>query len=287
MIIVTGATGQLGHAIVEHLIERVGAEQIGVSVRDPHKAQAFADRGVRVRQGDFGDPASLAHAFEGATRVLIMSSGALGDAGVQLHGAAIDAAKEAGARRILYTSHMGSSATSHFDPMTTHAATEALLQASGVPYTSLRNGFYTSTVLMLLGNAQTTGELAAPEDGPVSWTTHADLAQAAAVILSGATFDGPTPALTASEALDAEAIAVIASEVVGRPIRRVVVSDQEHRDRMVANGVPEARADMLIGMFKASRAGEFAKVDPTLAQLVNRPTISVRDFLAGTLNPNT
>ena len=76
MIIVTGANGLLGRAVVEKLVERVPAGQIGVSVRDPEKASALAALGVRVRRGDFADPASLADAFEGATQVLIVSSNA-------------------------------------------------------------------------------------------------------------------------------------------------------------------------------------------------------------------
>jgi uncharacterized protein YbjT (DUF2867 family) len=65
LIIITGANGQLGRAVVERLIDRVPVEQIGVSVRDPQQAKPLAERGVRVRRGDFADPASLAHAFQG------------------------------------------------------------------------------------------------------------------------------------------------------------------------------------------------------------------------------
>ncbi len=180
MIIVTGATGQLGRGIVEQLLARVPPDQVGVSVRDPEKAGAFAARGVRVRRGDFADPASLKYAFEGATQVLIVSVDELGDAAVARHGAAIEAARAAGAQRILYTSHMGASPDSPFAAAADHAATEALLRDSGVPFTSLRNGFYANTAMMLVGQALQTGTLTAPEDGPVSWTAPADLAEAEA-----------------------------------------------------------------------------------------------------------
>jgi uncharacterized protein YbjT (DUF2867 family) len=90
VIIVTGATGQLGRQVVERLLTRVPADQVGVSVRDPEKAKALADRGVRVRRGSFTDPASLAHAFEGASQVLIVSVDKMGDECVTQHRAAID-----------------------------------------------------------------------------------------------------------------------------------------------------------------------------------------------------
>src|SRR5271155_3895316 len=110
MIIVTGATGQLGRAIVERLLSRVPAGQIGVSVRDPDQAEDLAARGVRVRRGDFGDLPSLAGSFEDASQVLIVS----GPADPAPHHAAIEAAMAAGAKRILYTSHMGANPGSLF-----------------------------------------------------------------------------------------------------------------------------------------------------------------------------
>ena len=201
MIVITGATGALGRQIVAQLLDRRNADQIGVSVRDPAKAQALSQRGVRVRQGDFDHPETLAAAFEGATQVLIVSSNARaygGDA-IGQQRAAVEAARAAGARRIVYTSHMGAGADSAFPPMHDHAAAEAMLRDCGVAWTALRNGFYASTVPMMVGEAASSGVLAAPADGKVSWTAHADLAAAAVeVLLQEGRFEGPTPPLTGS-----------------------------------------------------------------------------------------
>lgn len=278
MIIVTGANGKLGRAVVERLLEIVPAGELGVSVRDPEKATGLEERGVRVRRGDFSDAASLAHAFEGASQVLIVSSNSMGESAVSQHRRAIDAARAAGARRILYTSHMGASPTSHFPPMVDHAATEEALEQSGVAFTSLRNGFYADSALMILGDALKTGELAVPEDGPVAWTTHADLADVTALALTEEVLDGITLGLTASEAIDFEGIAALASEM-GRPIRRVVIPDDEYRAGLLARGLPEAAASMFVGLYQASRNGDFARVDPTLARLLRRPPTSFRDVL--------
>lgn len=281
MIIITGATGKLGAQIVDRLLERVPAEQVGVSVRDPAKAKALAARGVRVRRGDFTDPASLREAFAGAERVLVVSANATGGDAVAQHAAAIDAARAAGAERLFYTSHQAASPDSLFAPMPDHAETERLLAESGTPFTALRNGFYTSTIPLLLGPALQTGELVAPADGPVSWTTHADLAEAAAALLAGAaTVDGPTPPLTAPEALDLAAVAALLTEQTGREIRRVVAEDEEWRAGLVAHGVPEAQATLLLGMFHASRRGEFSATSPALEELVGHPPVPVRTALA-------
>jgi len=271
MIIVTGATGQLGRQIVEQLLTRVPADQVGLSVRDPKKAQPFADQGVRVRQGSFTDTDSLAHAFEGASQVFIVSVDKMGDEAVQRHRAAIDGAAAAGARRILYTSHMGANASSHFQPCRDHAATEEALRASGVPFTSLRNGFYAASAVQFLGHAMESGQVVLPADGPVSWTAHADLADAAAAILADeGRFEGPTPPLTAAQALTFDDIARIATDVTGRTITRTTAPDDQFREQLVARGVPAEAADQLLGIFAASRAAEFAAVDPTLATLLGR-----------------
>ncbi|MBN9391766.1 MAG: SDR family oxidoreductase [Chloroflexi bacterium] len=285
MIVVTGANGKLGRMVVEKLLDRLPASQIGVSVRDPQKAQALQERGVRVRQGSFDDPASLDQAFEGVSQLLLVSIDNIGEVALRQHRQAIEAAKRAGASRIFYTSHMGSSPNSAFLPMLDHAATEAALQEAGIAYTSLRNGFYASTTVMLVNQALQTGVLAAPEDGPVSWTAHEDLAEITAVALSEGIFNGITPPLTASEALDLDGVAAFASEILERPIRRVVVPEAEFQASLTGHGVPEAVADMLLGMYRASKKGEFARVDPTLERVLDRPATSLREVLKAALLP--
>jgi uncharacterized protein YbjT (DUF2867 family) len=283
MIIVTGATGQLGRAIVERLVLRVPASRIGVSVRDVGKAADLEKLGVRVRRGDFDRPDELRHAFEGARQLLMVSSNAAAYGGDPLaqHRTAIDAAREAGAERIVYTSHMAASASSAFPPMRDHAATEAMLVASGAKWTSLRNGFYASSGIVLLGDALTSGVIEAPADGKVSWTAHADLAEAAAIVLADeGRFEGPTPPLTSAHALDLADLAAMAAELLGRPVRRQTITDDALRAKMATRGLPPHVAGIALGLYAASRAGEFAAVDPTLARLLGRPPIEMRELLA-------
>lgn len=261
------------------------AERIGVSVRDPAGARELDDLGVRVRRGDFTDAASLTHAFEGASQVLIMPVNLTGEQRLRMHRTAIEQARHAGARRVLYASHMGANPSSPFPPMPDHAATERMLQDSGLAFTALRNGFYAGSAAMLLRGALETGELAAPEDGPVAWTAHADLAEAAAIVLAEESLDGVTPGLTGSEALDMAGVAAAASEITGRPIRRVVVSEEQFRADATARGVPEPAVRMLIGLFAAARLGQFARVEPALGELIGRPPTSLRTVLEQSLGP--
>ena len=283
MIIVTGATGQLGHLIVEKLVERVPAKEVGVSVRDPEKAAGLAALGVRARKADFADAASLLHAFEGATQVLLVSSNAAAFGGDPLaqHRTAIDVAKAAGAKRIVYTSHMASSAASAFPPMRDHAATEEMLRASGVSWTSLRNGFYGASAIGMMGDAMSSGTLERAADGKVSWTAHSDLAEAAAIILADKRpYDGPTPPLTGSEALDFADLAAIASRALGKPIECKTISDDEMRAKILSRGAPARAADIVLGLYVAARNGEFAAVDPTLEKLLGRRPITMHELIA-------
>ncbi|MGI5145742.1 NAD(P)H-binding protein [Plantactinospora sp. CA-294935] len=288
MIVITGGTGRLGFQIVDRLLDRVSADQVGVSVRDTARAGDLAARGVRVRRGDFTEPDSLADAFEGATQALIVSTNQSGAAAVAQHVAAIDAARNSGAERILYTSHQGAAEDSLFAPMPDHAATERYLSKTDTPSTALRNGFYASTLRHLLGRALETGELVAPADGPVSWTAHADLAEAAATILADeGRFDGPTPPLTAPDALDLADVAGILTELTGRTIRRVVADDDEWTAAMIGHGVPADQATMLLGMFRAARRREFATTGPELENLLQRRATPVRSILEGLTRTTT
>ena len=280
MIVVTGATGQIGRQIVEGLLRRMPGGRIGVSVRDPAKAKDFEQRGVRVCKGDFTDAASLAEAFDGAEQVLIVSGTTLSEEGVRQHGHAIQAAKDAGAKRILYTSHQGASASSAVAFARDHAATEELLQSSGVPFVSLRNGFYAESALYQLGAMKDTGQLALPQDGPVSWTARADLAEAAvAALMHMSLFDGFTPPLTALEAINFAEIAGLASTILERDVTRIVVSEEEYRKVQLAHGYPERMVDLLASLFAATRALEFDVVDPTLKQILGRKPVGMHETL--------
>ncbi|GGU43729.1 NAD(P)H-binding protein [Nocardioides albus] len=279
MIIVTGATGTLNGATVEHLLERVPPSHIGVSVRAPERARPLADRGFRVRRGSYDDPAAIRHSFADAEQVLLVSSNDITADVVAQHRTAIDAAVAAGARRILYTSAHGTGFDTPYPPLAIHAATEEHLAASGVAWTALRNGFY-GDLGQLLGPWQSTGTIAKPADGPFSWVDRRDAAEAAAAILtSDSGFDGPVDLVLPSPVTLAD-FASAASDLTGRPVDRVVVDDEQWVADEIANGVPEAVARFTLSMFQATRDGHFAGSDPTLTRLLGRQPRSVAAQLA-------
>jgi NAD(P)H dehydrogenase (quinone) len=279
MIVVTGATGALNGATVDHLLDYLAAAEIAVVARDPAKAQRFADRGVEVRRGDYAEPTSLPGAFAGAEQLLLVSSNDPAADAVALHRAAIEAALSAGVGRILYTSHQGAHADSPFGPGRDHAHTERLLADSGVRWTSLRNGFYLHSLAWLLGPWRTTGVISVPGDGPVSWTARADAAEAAATIIaSDGAYDGPVT-LTASSAPTFGEVAAIATEISGHAVRLEVLDPELWTSRQIEAGQPEPVARFTVGMYLAAQAGFFAGTDPLLTELLGREPRTVREEL--------
>ncbi|MFC6080104.1 NAD(P)H-binding protein [Sphaerisporangium aureirubrum] len=175
MIVVTAASGALGRLVVERL--RPSAAVTAV-VRDP----ARAPEGVPVRYGDYDDPASLRAAFDGATRLLLISSPELDPRRrIAQHLAAVTAAAEAGVGAVAYTSFLGAG-TSAAGMLEAHHATERAVRASGVPFTLLRNPFYGDAFVPVV----TGGELLASTGGRgLNTAFRSDLAEAAASVLTG------------------------------------------------------------------------------------------------------
>ncbi|SDS06649.1 Uncharacterized conserved protein YbjT, contains NAD(P)-binding and DUF2867 domains [Brevibacterium siliguriense] len=279
MIIVTGATGILNGAVVEHLLERLPASQIGVSVRDPSRARRFAERGVSVRRGSYDEPNALRESFEGADQVLLVSSNDLSADVAAQHRRAIDAAVEAGAQHVLYTSQHAASADSPYLPQTIHAMSEDHLAASGVAWTALRYGFY-GDIADLVGPWHSTGAVARPADGPFFWVDRRDAGEAAAeILIRGVAYNGSVD-LTPASPITLTDFASAASQLAGRQIERITVGDEEWIAGEVASGVPEAAARFTLTMFQATRIGHFAHSDAQLTELLGREPLSVSEQLA-------
>ena len=284
MIIITGATGQLGRQVITALRQYLPPNQIVASVRDTTKAIQELGDDIQVRAGDFTQPDHLKTTFSGASQILIVSVDKVGKAATDMHHAAIRAARAAGAGRILYTSHQGAQLDSPFAAAHDHAVTEQFLAEGNTPFTSLRHGFYAESALHMVGPGLKNGELRVPEDGPISWTARADLATADAAILTNpGHIDGISSALTGTKTYTMADLARLASEESGRDIKHITVSDEEWLAATEARGVPKIYAEMLLGTFLAARRGDFAVVDPTLEKLIGRPPQGMREILGNYL----
>lgn len=278
-LLVTGASGHLGRQVLSLLLAR-NAGPIIATTRQPASLADFAARGVDVRRADFDDPASLAVAFAGAKRALLISTDAVDRPGARLaqHRAAIAAFVTAGVEHVVYTSlpnPVGSATTIAAD----HAGTEAALAATKLDYTILRNNLYADLLLFSLPNAVATGSLIdARGNGAIAWVTRDDCAAAAAgALLEGA--GRTTTDVTGPAAITSAELAAITSRVSGRAVAHVAVPAADLIAGMVAHGMPQPIAELYASFDVSTAKGEYAAVSDTVARFAGRPATTVEAFL--------
>ena len=283
-LLVTGASGHLGQRVLELLLE-TGTGPIVATTRTPDKLAAFRQRGVIVRHADFDDPATLAEAFQGVDRLLLISTDATDQPGKRLaqHRAAVQAAQEAGVRHVVYTSltHPGPESPISIAP--DHHGTEEALRASTLGWTMLRNNVYAEMLVGALRNAlQRGGKLfSAAGDGKAGYVTREDCARVAAAALA-APFDGQRVLdITGPAALSQADVAAIGSAVTGQAITYVPLDLDVLTKNLVAAGLPQSVVDLIASFDAGIAQGTLDVISSAVEDLTGRPPMSVRAFLAG------
>lgn len=273
---VTGATGPLGHRVVEELLTRgVPAADVVAIVRTPAKAADLAERGVQVREGDYDRPETLPSALAGVQRLLLVSGSEPGGRIAQ-HTAVIDAAVAAGVERIAYTSILNADDTTN--PLAgEHQATEAVLRASGVPFTLLRNGWYLENYTAQLDQYLARGEVVgATGGGKVSGAPRADYAVAAATaLLSDA--DGETVYELGGPAFGFDELAATISEVTGTPVAHRNLAVDQYAKELEQAGLDAGTAGFVAALDASIAAGDLVTDSDDLPRLLGRPVTPLAD----------
>jgi len=277
-IVVTGATGQLGRLIVESLLERgVPASEITAGGRALERIADLADRGVTVVPIDYTDTATLDAAFAGADVVVLVSSSEVGQRFAQ-HTNAIAAAVRAGVGRLVYTSIPKATET----PMllaSEHKATEDSIVASGLPYTFLRNAWYTENYTPQIPGYLEHGVVGAAGEGRVSLATRADYAAAAAVVASTSGHENAIYEL-GGESLTLTELAAVVADVTGSDVAYTDVSEEALNGILVGVGFPGPVAAVFADVDTRIKAGDLHVTSGHLESLIGRPTTPVRETFA-------
>jgi NAD(P)H dehydrogenase (quinone) len=266
--VVTGATGALGRLAVEALLERVPADQVRATGRRVEALDDLAARGVDVRRADYDDPASLAAAFDGATRVLFVSGS---DAGARIdqHRAVVDALAAADVELVAYTSILHAQ-SSDMILAGEHAETERMLAAAGVPSVLLRNGWYVENFTANLAADIEHGVSGASGDGRFDAATRADYAEVAVVALTGGAAAGDVLELGGPGFTRAELAAEI-GRAAGREVTYTDLSTGAFAAALVGAGLPEGFAAVLADSDRGAAAGLLAAPGDDLTRLLGRP----------------
>ncbi|MET9287315.1 SDR family oxidoreductase [Nocardia beijingensis] len=269
-VAVTGASGHLGRLVVEALL-KVGSTPVVAIVRDPAKVADLAERGVDVRQADYGDADALNRALAGVDRVLLVSGNEFG-ARVEQHTNVIRAAERAGVELLAYTSIPAATG----NPLILaqeHAGTEAVLAESTVPHTLLRNGWYWENYVGGLAHAVESGVLhGAAGEGRVAGAARADYAEAAARVLTTDGHAGRVYELGGDERLTYAELAEAISEASGKPVRYENLSQADYAAGLVAAGLPAQFAAALADADAGIAQGVLDVRSGDLARLLGRPT---------------
>lgn len=283
MIVITGASGQLGRLVIAELLKTVPPAQIVAAVRHPSKVSDLAALGVQLRVADYTQPATLDSAFAGADRLLLISSSEVGQRVAQ-HRNAIDAAKRAKIDLVAYTSILHAD-SSPLGLAAEHEETESLLRASGLPHVLLRNGWYTENYLASIPPALQHGVfIGSAGEGRIASAARADYAAAAAAVLTRADQAGQVYELAGDEAYTLRQLAAEITRQSGKAVAYQNLPQADFKAALVGAGLPEAIADLLAESDIGAAKGGLFDDGHQLSRLIGRPTTPLAALVEAALH---
>jgi NAD(P)H dehydrogenase (quinone) len=285
MIGVTGASGHLGRLVIESLLGKIQPSQLVAIVRHPEKAQDLASKGVVIRVGDYSKPETLASAFAGLQKILLISGNEVGKRVAQ-HTAVATAAKQAGASLLAYTSLL------HADrsPLLLgeeHRQSEAAIRASGVPFVLLRNSWYNENYTNAVKQAVKLGvHYGCAGEGRVSAAARADYALAcAAVLTANEDPSGRTYELAGDEGFTLAQFAAEIAQLSGKPVRYENLSEGDYKAVLVKAGWPETAAGFFANTDTGISHGALDDDSRQLSKRIGRPTTPLAAVIKAALAP--
>jgi NAD(P)H dehydrogenase (quinone) len=278
-IAITGATGQLGRLVINKLKDKEPAADIVALARSPEKA---SDLGVEAREADYAKPETLGQALAGVDTLLLISSSEVGKRAAQHH-THIEAAKKAGVKWMVYTSLLHAD-SSPLDLAEEHRATETELKASGIPFTILRNGWYTENYTGSIPGALAGGAfLGSAGDGRISSATRADFAEAAVAVLTGKGHEGKTYELAGDDAYTLGDLASEISRQTGKNIPYKNLSESDYAAALIGFGLPEGLAQAIAGWDTGASKGALFDESRQLSALIEKPATPLSKTVADVL----
>jgi uncharacterized protein YbjT (DUF2867 family) len=272
-ILVTGATGNTGKAIVDALSER------GARVRAMVRTAADRSKlppGAEVVVADFDEAAAVAAALDGADRAYLVTPSS--EKVEQQQKSFADLAARAGTRHLVVLSQLGADEDSPDRFLRYHGAVEKHVRDLGLGYTFLRPNLYFQGLLTFAGSISQQGMFYAPiGDGAVSAVDVRDIAAVASVALTETGHEAATYSLTGPEGITHAQIAAALTAALGRSIRFIDVPPEAFADSLQGL-LPSWQIDGLLEDYAHYRRGEAAAVSRDIAEITGTPPRSVEQF---------
>jgi NAD(P)H dehydrogenase (quinone) len=270
-ILVTGATGRLGNAVLRSLVQKIPASDVVAMARDTEKAKPLAELGIEVRYGDYTNYDSLVAAFKGVEKIYLVSAVAFSDR-IGQHKNAIIAAGRAGVRHVVYTSIQRiNDELAPIEGVTeSDIATERLLVKSGLSYTIIQHPLYANDLPFLIGVNAAEGFSAPVGQGRASFATYAELAEAGAELLTQTGYENRTCLLNAGQTWSFQEIADGLARLTGKPVDYHPISVRDFIAAREADGWPTEVAKFLSGWGYAIDKGAFDQSGTALEKLLGR-----------------
>lgn len=289
-LLITGASGRLGRRAAELLLESSRSSRLILVSRSPDKLADLAARGAEVRFGDFEDAGSLATAFTGATRMLLISATDL-DRRVQQHLNAIRAAAEAGVEHVVYTSGLRSEPGNPAAVAPSHYATEQALQEHAAEWTILRNSLYAEYQAAEAQRAIETGELVHNRgEGRVAYVSREDCARAAAAVLASDGHRNVIYDITGPERYSASDLARLYAELGGRDVKSMALDDAQFVAGLIGGAGEDDHlrygAELVASFGRAIREGYMESCTDSVEKLTGSRARGLREVLGPLIGSN-
>jgi NAD(P)H dehydrogenase (quinone) len=280
MIAITGASGHLGKATINHLLKKIKPENIVAIVRDPLKLAAYKDMGIKIRTADYNDLESLIAALTGVNTLLHISTTSMGLVGVLQENNVVRAAEWEGVKHIVYTSGLRPKADSHFLAVQQCLRTEDAIVNSKISYTFFRNSLYMETIPQFIGNALQDGHIYFPAGaGKVSFVSREDIAEALSTVLVEDQYKNKVYEVTGSKAFSFQDIASLLSVEKKLSINYMDISAEFLKAELVKTEMPEEEVTWFLSLAESIKANEFAPVENSLEILLNRKPLALKEYL--------
>ena len=280
MILITGASGQMGGVVIRQLLTRIPAGQIAGLARDAVKAEPLKAQGIDIRIGDYDDPGSLDKAMRGVDKVLLIA-GTDEHKRVGQHQNVVDAAKRAGVQRLAYTSRDLKNRDALANKlMIGHFQTEDLIKASGLNHIIFRNILYMDFIVGVVGkNVLETGIQLSAGAGRVAYALRDELGEAMAYVLLDGDWNDTTYRFTNSQSYSFAEVAAALSELSGKRIQYTPIETSAFEARMTERGAPAFLSQRLSGFLTDIGNGQEDHVSPDLAHFLGRQPASLEEGL--------